>query len=93
MPADTDRIMFEVYRGTGCKTDYRVVYFTELGDTERDREIDAAMSGEHFFGGFITAADAPFAKHIIHAFTQGLNDGAAATKEDLVRLLGPCLVR
>ena len=45
--------MFEVYRDVTYGTRYRVVYFTELQDHNKELEINRAMAGEHFVDGFI----------------------------------------
>ena len=48
-----DKIMFEIYKANDYTDEYRVVYFSELDDHNRDKEIDNAMKGNHFFDGFI----------------------------------------
>jgi hypothetical protein len=93
VPGDADKIMFEVYREAGFNRGYHVVYFTELEEGERDEAIDAAMSGVHFFNGFIKAADGTAAKTVILDFVARLNQGVAGTTEELARLLAPFLAR
>ena len=93
MPDDTDKIMFEVYREPGFNRRYHVVYFTELGEDERDATIDAAMSGVPFLDGFIKAADGAAARTVIQDFIANLNEGATGTREELARLLAPFLAR
>jgi len=61
----TDRIMFEIYRETTYSGRYRVVYFTELNDHNRETEINRALAGEHFYDGFITSFRKDEAKAII----------------------------
>src|SRR5205807_6967291 len=53
MAFESDKIMFEIYRETEYTGKYRVVYFTELQDHNKETEINHAMAGEHFFDGFI----------------------------------------
>ena len=48
-----DKIMFEIYKENVYSGEYRVVYFSELDDHNKDKEIDRAMKGDHFFDGFI----------------------------------------
>ena len=48
-----DKIMFEIYKSNDYTNEYRVVYFSELDDHNRDKEIDRAMKGDHYFDGFI----------------------------------------
>ena len=38
-----DKIMFEIYKSNDYSNEYRVVYFSELDDHNRDKEIDRAM--------------------------------------------------
>ena len=47
------KIMFEIYKEKAYTGVYRVVYFSELDDHNKDIEIDRAMKGDHFFDGFI----------------------------------------
>ena len=39
------KIMFEVYREGGYDRRYRVVYFTELNDHNRDTELNRCLAG------------------------------------------------
>ena len=55
MPFESDKIMFEIYRETTYTGKYRVVYFTELQDHNKETEISRAMAGEHFY----TASSGP----------------------------------
>ena len=50
---EADKVMFEIYRETGYSGEFRVVYFTELQDHNKETEINRAMSGEHLYDGFI----------------------------------------
>ena len=40
-----DKIMFEIYKESIYSDKYRVVYFTELHEHNKEREIDRAMKG------------------------------------------------
>ena len=46
---ESDKVMFEIYRETEYTGRYRVVYFTELQDHNKESEINHALSGEHFY--------------------------------------------
>src|SRR5689334_7170547 len=48
-----DKIMFEIYKDVARNGDYRVIYFTELDDHNREAEINRAANGEHIYDGFI----------------------------------------
>jgi hypothetical protein len=85
----TDRIMFEIYRETTYSGRYRVVYFTELNDHNRDTEINRALAGEHVYDGFISSFRKDEAKHIIEAAVAQLNEGKALDPQVLAEALTP----
>jgi hypothetical protein len=85
----TDRIMFEIYRETTYSGRYRVVYFTELNDHNRDSEINRALAGEHFLDGFIGSFRKDEAKSIIDAAVAQLNTGQVVDPQALAAALAP----
>lgn len=85
----TDRIMFEIYRETTYSGRYRVVYFTELNDHNRETEINRALAGEHFYDGFINSFRKAEAKAIIEATIAQLNEGKTVAPEALTEALAP----
>ena len=85
----SDRTMFEIYREASYGRRYRVVYFTELGEHERETEIGRALAGEHVLDGFIRDRDKEPAKRLIAAFVDDLNRGRALDVEALRRDLAP----
>jgi hypothetical protein len=87
MALATDRIMFEIYRETTYSGRYRVVYFTELNDHNRDTEINRALAGEHFYDGFITGFRKDEAKQIIEAAVAQLNEGKSVDPQALAEAL------
>ena len=84
-----DRIMFEIYRETSYSGRYRVVYFTELNDHNRDTEINRALAGEHFYDGFIRSVRAGEAKRIIEDAVMQLNEGHSVDPQALAAALAP----
>jgi hypothetical protein len=84
-----DRIMFEIYRETTYSGRYRVVYFTELNDHNRETEINRALAGEHFYDGFITSLRQNEAKAIIEATVAQLNEGKTVAPQTLTEVLAP----
>ena len=70
-----DKIMFEIYKANDYTDEYRVVYFSELDDHNRDKEIDNAMKGNHFFYGFILTLKKERAMKQIEDILEKLNDG------------------
>ncbi len=85
----SDRTMFEIYRESGYGRKYRVVYFTELGEHDKEAEIGRALTGEHLLDGFIRDLDKASAKRVIHAFVDGLNRGESPDLDRLRRDLEP----
>ena len=45
MTTESDRVMFEIYRESGYDRLYRVVYYTELSERNRDLEIVSSPWG------------------------------------------------
>lgn len=80
---EADKVMFEIYREAQYTGKYRVVYFTELGDHNKEWEINRALAGEHFYDGFIKNWRKDQAKDIIDRFIQRLNDGEPLTPRQL----------
>jgi hypothetical protein len=89
MALATDQIMFEIYRETTYSGRYRVVYFTELNDHNRDTEINRALAGEHFYDGFIKSFRKGEAKKVIEATIAQLNEGRAVDPQALADALAP----
>jgi hypothetical protein len=81
--------MFEIYRDTLYQGDYRVVYFTELDDHDKEKEISRAMAGEHVFDGFLDRERRAAGKQTIAEILDALNGGAALSRADIERALDP----
>jgi len=84
---ESDKVMFEIYRETEYTGQYRVVYFTELQDHNKETEINHALEGEHFFDGFIKNHRKDEAKEIIAALLARLNDGEKVDPREVERAL------
>jgi hypothetical protein len=87
MPFESDKIMFEIYREAIYSGRYRVVYFTELQDHNKETEINRAMAGEHFYDGFIRNYRKDQAKASIDRILERLNSGERLTPADVEREL------
>jgi hypothetical protein len=85
---ESDKVMFEIYRETGYTGKFRVVYFTELQDHNKETEINHAMAGEHFFDGFIKNFGKDEAKEIIDGLLSRLNSGERFEPTEIERVLG-----
>ncbi len=80
---EADKVMFEIYRESTYTGKYQVVYFTELNEHNKEYEINRAMSGEHFYDGFIKNYCKDEAKQIIDSLLGRLNDGEKLTPADV----------
>jgi len=85
---ESDKVMFEIYKETEYTGQYRVVYFTELQDHNKETEINHALTGEHFFDGFIKNFKKDEAKEIIEGILKRLNGGERLAAQDVEQALG-----
>ncbi len=83
------QIMFEIYRDATYQGSYRVVYFTELEEHNKELEIGRAMAGEHFYDGFIASERRHLAKEVISELLDRLNRGERVTSQEVDQRLGP----
>jgi hypothetical protein len=88
MAFESDKVMFEIYRDAGYTGQYRVVYFTELQDHNKETEINHALGGEHFYDGFIKEYGKDDAKTIIQSLLDRLNSGDRLSSADVESALG-----
>jgi hypothetical protein len=88
MAFESDKIMFEIYRETEYTGKYRVVYFTELQDHNKESEINHAMAGEHFYDGFLRNYRKDEAKQIIENILDRLNGGEKLDPQAIESALG-----
>lgn len=84
---EADKVMFEIYRETQYSGKFRVVYFTELTEHNKEWEINRALGGEHFYDGFIKNWRKEQAKALIDDFIRRLNEGEPLTPQQLEEAL------
>jgi len=89
---EAEKIMFEVYREAAYNRKYKVVYFTELNEHNKETEINRAMAGDHFFDGFLVEKRKEEAKAIIERVLDRLNQGDKVQPEELQAELAGFLV-
>lgn len=87
MPVESDKIMFMIYRDTTYTDKYRVCYFTELDEHNKESEINKALAGEPFYDGFIKNFRKDKAKEIIDKFIERLNNGENIEPKALAKAL------
>jgi hypothetical protein len=83
----SERVMFEIYRETDFDRRFRVIYYTELSEHNRETEINRAMAGEHVFDGFLRNWRKDEAKKVIADYVAALNDGRPIDNESLAQRL------
>ncbi|MCC6393255.1 MAG: hypothetical protein IT167_21825 [Bryobacterales bacterium] len=88
MAFESDKTMFEIYREKTYTGKYRVVYFTELQDHNKETEINRAMAGEHYMDGFVKNFKKDDAKEIINGLLDRMNNGEPITPEQFAKSLG-----
>ena len=86
---ESQKIMFEIYRETPREGRYRVVYFTELDEHNKEKEINDAMRGDHIFDGFIRNHNKEEAKRAVTQVLERLNQGEQLTPADIASALKP----
>ncbi len=85
----SDKVMFEIYRESEFGRRYRVVYFTELDEHNREIEINDAMRGQHIFDGYLRNFAKQEGKRIVAQVLERLNSGENLTAADIERDLKP----
>jgi hypothetical protein len=93
LTSDTKKVMFEIYRDTAVTGQYKVVYFTELGEHDKDTEIADAMRGEHVFDGFLLHRDRQEGKQVVDQLLGELNRGAQIDSAAIEEKLRPYLAK
>ena len=91
LTADTKKVMFEIYRESDFSGRYKVVYFTELGEHDKETEIADAMRGEHIFDGFLLHRERSQAKQVVEEIVERLNRGESIGSAEIEQLLQPYL--
>jgi hypothetical protein len=87
-----DKIMFEIYRDNTYSKEYRVVYFSELNDHNRDKEIDRAMLGDHYYDGYFLTLKKERAMRDIDGVVDRLNTAGDMDLDELKRELSEILI-
>ncbi len=86
---DAKKVMFEIYRDAGYGGQYRVVYFTELGEHDKETEIEAAMRGEHIYDGFLLHRERQQGKQVVSEIIDRLNRGESVDARAIEESLKP----
>lgn len=92
MAFESDKTMFEIYREKEFNKKFKVVYYTELTEHNKEAEINHALNGETIFDGFIKDISKERGKILIKELVDEMNSGAKVMeKEEIKNRLGECL--
>jgi hypothetical protein len=91
LTTDTKKVMFEIYRDAALTGQYKVVYFTELGEHDKETEIAEAMRGEHIFDGFLLHRERQEGKQVVEIILEQLNRGENVDRNAIEEKLKPYL--
>jgi len=83
----SEKTMFEIYRETAYSGRYKVVYFTELQEHNKETEINRALAGDHVYDGFLRNYRRDEAKQIIEDLLERMNRGESLGPQDIERAL------
>lgn len=73
MAFESDKTMFEIYREKDFNKKFRVVYYTELTEHNKEAEINRAINGETIFDGFLKDSSKDDGKTIIRDLVKEMN--------------------
>jgi len=95
MAAD-DKTMFEIFRETDYNRAFHSIFYTDLEEHAREREIAKAAAGETVYTGFIADERKEAAREEIERIVDELNDmdedEAGMPRAEIERRLAPYLV-
>jgi hypothetical protein len=85
----SEKVMFQIYREPAFNRRYRVVYFTELDEHNKESEINDAMRGEAIFDGYLRNYTKEEAKRVVADILARLNDGETVAPAEIEGQLKP----
>lgn len=95
MAAD-DKTMFEIFRETDYNRAFHCIFYTDLEEHAREREIAKAAAGETVYAGFVADDLKEAAREEIDRIVEELNemeeDEASIPRAEIERRLAPYLV-
>jgi hypothetical protein len=83
---ESQKIMFEIYREPSGGR-FRAVYFTELDEHNKEKEINDAMRGDHIFDGFLRNLTKEEGKRAVNEILERLNRGEKVNPADIANAL------
>ena len=88
---DEKKVMFEIFREREDGA-YRVVYFTELTEHEKDDALSEAMHGSHIYSGYLLHRERERGKATVGRLLDRLNAGETVSEQEIEFALdGVCI--
>lgn len=92
MAFESDKTMFEIYREKEFNRKFRVVYYTELTEHNKETEINQALNGETIFDGFLKDRLKENGKIVIRELLKEMNsNGNSLNREEIKNKLSEFL--
>lgn len=85
MAFESDKTMFEIYREKEFNKKFKVVYYTELNEHNKESEINRALNGETVFDGFLKDLTKEKGKVIIKDMIREMNITNEALTVDQIK--------
>ncbi|MBS1551841.1 MAG: hypothetical protein JST15_07210 [Bacteroidetes bacterium] len=85
MAFESDKTMFEIYREKDFNKKFKVVYYTELTEHNKEFEINAALNGETVFSGFLKDLRKEDGKAVIRILLKDMNSSERALSRDEIK--------
>ncbi|HMS63692.1 MAG TPA: hypothetical protein PKD83_00400 [Ignavibacteria bacterium] len=82
MAFESDKTMFEIYREKDFNKKFRVVFYTELTEHNKETEINRALNGETIFDGYIKDLKKENGKAMIRELLKEMNSSEKAFSRD-----------
>jgi len=73
MAFESEKTMFEIYREKEFNKKFKVVYYTELTEHNKETEINHALNGETIFDGFLKDLRKENGKAVIKDLLKDMN--------------------
>ena len=79
---DEKKVMFEIFREREHGA-YRVVYFTELTEHEKDDALSEVMHGSHIYSGYLLHRERERAKATVGRLLDRMNAGETVSEQEI----------
>lgn len=86
MAFESDKTMFEIYREKDFNKKFRVVFYTELTEHNKEFEINQALNGETIFDGFLKDLRKDDGKAVIRDLLKEMNSVENALNREDIRI-------